>query len=201
MVSGYSHPVIGILDAGRHTGGTITELRALISGFVKAGFASETVGDIRAVKYGKLLSNLGNVVEALCGPAALDGPITEIARREGRACLVAAGIAVDERPDRGLILTPSVVDGRPRPAGSTWQSVQRGLDSTETDFLNGEICVLGRAHDIPTPMNALLQRLIRELHGDRGRIGSFSEADVLALAGVRVPTGVRAPAGGRADRD
>ena len=71
----------------------------------------------------------------------------------------------------------------PRPAGSTWQSVQRGLDSTETDSLNGEICVLGREHGVPTPMNELLQRLIREVNGDRERIAAYRESEILAMAG------------------
>jgi 2-dehydropantoate 2-reductase len=32
----------------------------------------------------------------------------------------------------------------------------------ETDWLNGEIVLLGRLHGVPTPVNALLQRLANE---------------------------------------
>jgi len=41
---------------------------------------------------------------------------------------------------------------------STWQSLVRGSGTTEVDWLNGEIVLLGRLHGIPTPVNELLQR-------------------------------------------
>lgn len=184
VVSGFSSPVRGVLDVGRHVGGSDAELAELVVAFTKAGFSSEAVADIRAVKYGRLLGSLGTVVEALCGPPARRGPITEAAQREARACLAAAGIAVDERPARDALITPTEVDGSPRPAGPVWQSVRRGQDSTETDFLNGEICALGRRHGVPTPVNALLQRLIRELNGAPERIAAYGESEVLAMAGA-----------------
>lgn len=186
VVSGFSSPVRGVLDVGRYAGGDDAELDELVMAFTKAGFSSEAVADIRAVKYGKLLSNLGNAVEALCGPPARRGPIAELAEQEGRACLAAAGIAVDDRSGRAALVTPTEIEGRPRPAGSTWQSVRRGQDSTETDFLNGEICVIGRRHGVPTPVNALLQRLIRELNGAPERIATYQESDLLAMAGCPV---------------
>ena len=34
-----------------------------------------------------------------------------------------------------------------------------GSGSIETDYLNGEIVLLGRLHGVPTPVNALLQQL------------------------------------------
>jgi ketopantoate reductase len=40
---------------------------------------------------------------------------------------------------------------------STWQSLSRGV-SLETDYLNGEIVLLGRLHGVATPVNAALQR-------------------------------------------
>jgi 2-dehydropantoate 2-reductase len=49
------------------------------------------------------------------------------------------------------------VEGRSRTGGSTWQSVTRGLPAVETDYLNGEIVLLGRLLGVPTPVNELLQ--------------------------------------------
>ena len=43
--------------------------------------------------------------------------------------------------------------------GSSWQSLARGTGSIEAEFLNGEIVLLGALHGVPTPVNALLQRL------------------------------------------
>ena len=41
--------------------------------------------------------------------------------------------------------------------GSSWQSLHRGTGDIESAFLNGEICLLGRLHGVPTPANAALQ--------------------------------------------
>ena len=51
------------------------------------------------------------------------------------------------------------IKGSARPGGSTWQSLVRGAETVEVDYLNGEIVMLGRLHGFPTPVNAALQRL------------------------------------------
>ena len=63
---------------------------------------------------------------------------------------------------------------------STWQSLRRGAGSVETDYLNGEIALLGRNVGVPTPVNELLQRLCSE-HARLGLPpGSLEPADLLA---------------------
>jgi 2-dehydropantoate 2-reductase len=57
--------------------------------------------------------------------------------------------------------TPRPPGGSDRAGNSTWQSFARGSDSTEVDWLNGEIVLLGRLHGVPTPMNDLLCRVSR----------------------------------------
>ena len=52
--------------------------------------------------------------------------------------------------------------GQERSGGSTWQSLARGAGSIESDYLNGEIVLLGRLHGVPTPVNAVLQRRARQ---------------------------------------
>ncbi len=54
------------------------------------------------------------------------------------------------------------VDGHSHQGGSTWQSVMRGAGSVETDYLNGEIVLLGRELGVPTPYNELLQNVTYE---------------------------------------
>ena len=51
--------------------------------------------------------------------------------------------------------------------GSTWQSLARGAARLETDFLKGEIALLGRQHGVPAPLNAGLQRLAAEAARER----------------------------------
>ena len=72
------------------------------------------------------------------------------------------------------------VEGAPRFGGSSFQSLARGAGSIETDYLNGEIVLLGRMHGLPcprTPASSLAARMVREgiepgsllAAGDRGR--------------------------------
>ena len=48
--------------------------------------------------------------------------------------------------------------GANRGGGSSWQSLARGTGDIESDYLNGEIVLIGRLHGVPTPVNELLQR-------------------------------------------
>jgi 2-dehydropantoate 2-reductase len=50
----------------------------------------------------------------------------------------------------------------------------------ETDHLNGEIVLLGRLANIPTPVNALLQQAMAEAARARAAPGSVSPDVLLA---------------------
>ena len=70
------------------------------------------------------------------------------------------------------------VDGRNRGGGSTWQSLARGAGSVEVDFLNGEIVLLGRLHAVPTPVNAMLQRVVKRMAREGRAPGSMTEEEL-----------------------
>jgi len=53
----------------------------------------------------------------------------------------------------------------------------------ETDYLNGEIVLLGRLQSIATPANELLQRLSTEAARAGGPPGQLSADDALAQLG------------------
>jgi 2-dehydropantoate 2-reductase len=57
--------------------------------------------------------------------------------------------------------------------GSSWQSLARGTGSIEADFLNGEIVLLGALQGVPTPVNALLQRLALQAAKEGREAGSL----------------------------
>jgi 2-dehydropantoate 2-reductase len=128
--------------------------------------------------------NLGNSIEATCGPSARGGELAGRAKAEGVAVLDAAGIdfATDEEDAarRGDHMQLRPIAGQRRGGGSTWQSFARGVGAVETDFLNGEIVLLGREHGVPTPVNVLLQRLARELVLAKSAPGSMTVDEVLA---------------------
>jgi 2-dehydropantoate 2-reductase len=162
VVQAFSSPVPGLLDVGRYPSGTDTHTSTLAGAFRSAGFDSLERTDIMRWKYCKLLRNLGNAVAALFPPG--DRPeIDRMAREEAVACLAAAGIdhaSTDEDDQRrGDIMRVRPLGEGPRPGSSSWQSLHRGTGSIESDYLNGEIVLLGRLHGIPTPVNARLQAL------------------------------------------
>jgi 2-dehydropantoate 2-reductase len=107
-----------------------------------------------------------------------------LARAEGVAVLAAAGIdavATQEMRDRrAASLINGPVAGQARVGASTWQSIERGAGSVETDYLNGEIALLGRLHRIPTPANTLLQTISSEVVLGRRASGSVTEKEFLA---------------------
>ena len=187
-VSAGGTPVPGILTLGAYPGGAepgSTGLASLSGDLVAAGFRAPVVDDVMAWKRTKLLTNLANAVEALCG-AIDDGPSRELAARattEGRAVLAAAGLSVlsDAEHDAaraGFRIAPTP-DGR-RGGGSSWQSLVRGTGSIEADWLNGEIVLLGRLHGVPTPVNAMLQGRARQAAAEGAGVGSCMAPELLA---------------------
>jgi 2-dehydropantoate 2-reductase len=72
------------------------------------------------------------------------------------------------------------IAGRPREGSSTRQSLARATGSVESDYLNGEIVLLGRLHGIPTPVNELLQRSIAAAAHELAAPGSVPAEDLLA---------------------
>ena len=176
VVQASSAPVSGILDVGRYPSGVDAATTALADALGGSTFVSEVRPDIMRWKYSKLLMNLGNVVQAAFAPSTAATELSRRARHEGRACLEAAGIDVassaEDRERRGDLLTPRPVRDRERGGGSTWQSLARGAPRLETDFLNGEIVLLGRRHHVATPVNRALQALGGQLTRDRPEPGS-----------------------------
>ncbi|HVC39816.1 MAG TPA: 2-dehydropantoate 2-reductase N-terminal domain-containing protein [Candidatus Dormibacteraeota bacterium] len=172
-------PVPGVVDIGRYPAGIDSVTTAVSSALKKAGFESQTRSDIVRWKWGKLLINLGNAVEAICGPEARDGWLVKEAVSEARACFAATHIEfVEPRRLRARerAYLADIGELRERSSGgSSWQSLQRSTGSIETDFLNGEVVLLGRMQGVPTPVNELLQRVARQMAQRRARPGSVPE--------------------------
>ncbi len=161
VVRQYAAPVRGILEVGRFPHGATAFDPPLVEAFESAGYASARSDDVMAWKRQKLLMNLGNIVEAMCGREARGSNLVARARTEGIVAMEVAGLtrvgdAVDER--RREILRTQPIAGDRRTGGSTWQSLARGR-ALETDYLNGEVALIGRTCGVQTPVNERLQRL------------------------------------------
>ena len=183
VVQAWSTPVTGLLDIGCYPTGTDSLSERVAADFRAASFSSYPDEAIGRWKNRKLLTNLGNAVEAVCGPQERLGPLGELLLAEGEAVLSAAGLeaasAQEDKDRRADLLQLGVIGGQTRPGGSSWQSLRRGTGDIETDYLNGEIVFLGRMHGVATPANAMLQQLARELAITRTAPGSIPVSTIL----------------------
>jgi 2-dehydropantoate 2-reductase len=183
IVQVWAAPVPGLIDVGRYPDGQGEHVDELAGELIVAGFSVETRTNIMKWKRGKLLSNLANGAEALCGPAARTSAIADRARAEARACFAAANLscsteAEDAARRAGYASKP--IEGATRSGGSTWQSLARGATTLETDYLNGEIALLGRLNNVPTPVNEALQRIAAEAAAAGHAPGSMSLDELAA---------------------
>ena len=187
IVQAHSSPTPGLLDIGSYPAGFDDRAEQIAAAFRESTFESVARPDIMRWKYRKLIMNLGNAVQALCGLEAGGGELLDAVTAEGEAVLDAAGIERatpdEDRERRGDHLRLRPIAGERRQGGSTWQSLARRAGAIETDYLNGEIVLLGRLHGVPAPANAVLQRLARQSSIDRRPPGSFTEDEILAMIG------------------
>jgi 2-dehydropantoate 2-reductase len=189
VVQAYSSPISGLLDIGRYPNGLDGTAYQIAAALQASTFESVPRADIMRWKYTKLLMNLANAVEALCGHGEPTAQLARLVRDEGIACLRAAGIAFasneEDRERRGDRLKIRPIAGQRRGGGSSWQSLARGTGSIESDYLNGEIVLLGRRYGVPTPANDLVRELANEAARARRPPGATSAAAVLAMLSRR----------------
>ncbi|MBW2734967.1 MAG: ketopantoate reductase family protein [Deltaproteobacteria bacterium] len=162
-VENYSSNAPGALCIGPHKNGTKQGAEGLAETFARAGFNATACDDVMPWKYGKLLTNLTNALEACCSDIENTEDLNAAAIAEGETCYRAAGITyltADELVEDAAIETGTIA-GKHRPGGSMWQSVARGRPP-EVDYLNGEIARLGRAHGVPTPINSMLVAVMHQ---------------------------------------
>jgi len=176
----------GYMDVGRYPAGTDALAEEVTAAFRTAGYAANLHPDVMAPKGAKFLGNLGNAMEAITDGRGDSGPYMERTRAEGEARLRAAGLPFEEagsfqarvKANRG---TNVGVEGASK-RGSSWQCLERGQGSIETDFLNGEVVLLGRLQGVPTPFNAVLQRVANDMARRRDRPGRHTAEELFELA-------------------
>lgn len=168
----------GILDAGRFPAGVDATIEAVCSALTRAGYSANADASPMRWKYAKLLQNLGNSLQAVCDAGRDATDITRAARREALACYDAAGIDCASRTEtsarRDIGMKMGEIEGAERGGGSSWQSVSRGTGDIEADYLNGEICLLGKLHGVPTPVNEALRYLANKVARERLSPGSYT---------------------------
>jgi 2-dehydropantoate 2-reductase len=185
-----STPRSGMLHLGAvPTGVGEDVLSTVAADLVAANFDAPRPDDVMEWKYRKLISNLGNVLQALVAGHGDWQPLVAAAEREARDVLDAAGIAytsdVEESAARAAGFTMKPVPGVPQNlGGSTWQSLTRGTGNVETDYLNGEIAAIAHGIGRDAPINARLAALGRRAAATGQRPGELSAEQVAELLGL-----------------
>ncbi|EJJ31426.1 ketopantoate reductase family protein [Rhizobium sp. CF142] len=174
-------PKVAIVTLGRYPHGADETAARLVADLVRSDYIAETSSDIRRWKAAKLLHNVRNVLELFDGAEDARAAFSAALVEEAEAVLKAAGYSFASPSER----TVSIVNWKIaensgiRPGQqSTWQSFTRGA-SSEVDYLNGEIVLLGRLHGIDTPFNQAAQ----EIAGSVARQGGFTT--LLPFASLR----------------
>lgn len=182
-VNAFSTPRHGIFDVGHYPEGADDDDAAMAEALTAGNVAGFADAAVMAAKYGKLLLNLNNVVGAAFGSGAADGAIRQALRAEAEAVYTAAGIAWrnvgGDDPRRMALMKQAEIPGVAKMGSSTAQSLLRGAGSVETDFLNGEIALLGRLHGVATPVNAHMAALGARLAREGARPGDTTVEAVL----------------------
>ena len=191
-----SLPIVGVLDIGRYPAGVDQVAVQMAADLTAAGFRSVADADVMRWKYQKLLLNLSTAVRAMCGPESDDDSAEAVARTrlgdalraEALACYRSAGISLPAPEELQArwdgAVTPKPIAGRPRVAGSGWQSLARGVGSIESDFTNGEIVLLGRLHGVLTPVNELVRQRSGQVARSHGAPGSVALLELAAGVGL-----------------
>jgi 2-dehydropantoate 2-reductase len=189
-VAGFAVPKAGLFDIGRYPDGSDATVERLVASLNGAGFAAFADRAVMQGKYGKLLLNLSNVLDAALGPDGQEQFAAPV-RAEGEKVLRAAGIAFSgvslTDPRREGVMEMRPIPGVERVGSSSAQSLKRHAGSIETEHLNGEIALLGRLHGVPTPLNDWLCGLGRRMIRDGSAPGSIAVEEVRAAFAAHMP--------------
>ena len=189
---------VGRVPAALTDAADATLLAALKAGWESANLEVTLPEDVMPWKARKLVTNMGNAVDALLGPAADRGRREALVRgleAEAYAVMADAGVAVTPDADEAAARAsgPSIqpvdqFDPATMGVSSTWQSLVKGGD-LETDFLNGEIVRLAHAAGIAAPRNTAICRLARAAARTGARPGDLGVGDLEAALLVEADRG------------
>ena len=183
LIENHAKGLGGLLDIGRYPEGSDALAEQVSADLNASGFGSRTESDVMRWKYSKLLRNLPNGLTACVG---LDADVSTFRRAlvdEALACYEATGLdyaseaeEAEHRGTDGYVTAP--LGDSPRLGSSSWQSLVRSVGTIETDFLNGEIVMLGIQGGVPTPYNRAVQRASAWMAREHKQPGALAIEDL-----------------------
>lgn len=184
----FGRPNFGIFDIGRYPEGSDAADDRLARILTKAGIPTFVTETVMRNKYGKLLVNLGNIVEAALGRDAMEPKITQALRQEAMGIFAKVGVdwldMGEGDPRRGTLMQFAALPGADRKGNSTTQSLLRGAGSVETDYLNGEVALIARRHGLDAPLNGRVTALATRLAREGKAAGTLTPAALAAELGL-----------------
>ncbi len=196
LVLNYDRHGGGTLVLGRYPEGADDLAHGIAADLSASGFRGEVEERIMRWKYHKLIRNLGAAFPAVFGPGADTAALRAKLEAETEAVYAAAGIdyaskAESEAKGRAPGFEFGVIEGHPPFASSVWQGVVRGNRTVETDYVNGEIVLLGALHGVATPYNRALQQAANHCVRRGVEPGSITVAELTRMAaeGVAIEIG------------
>jgi len=185
-VTCFFSPILGVLHVGRHGSGDTAPRDMLVAALSEAGFAAFAQDDIASLRYAKLFLNLGNAIGAVITDDEAAKPFIAAARAEAEAVYAKAGIVPADIKNANGGVKPQMRDvpGASRVGSSSTQSLVRGAGSIETDYLNGEIVLMGRKLGVPTPVNAWFAESAHRMVREGRSPGSIPIADIHKALGI-----------------
>ncbi|MYI82862.1 MAG: ketopantoate reductase family protein [Chloroflexi bacterium] len=183
VIENHARPVGGLLDVGRYPEGSDELIEQVSADLRSCNFASRVETRITRWKYAKLIRNLAN---GLVGCVGIDVDVDDFRRalvKEALTAYDAAGLdyatPAEEAEHREVdgYVTEAIGDS-PRLGNSSWQSLIRATGTIETDYLNGEIVMIGIEAGVPTPYNRVIQRASAWMARERKQPGALTLEDL-----------------------
>jgi 2-dehydropantoate 2-reductase len=182
----------GLFVIGRFPNGTDAVAEEAAKELRKAGFLVKVTPDVMPYKWDKLIANLANATGAITNARGKEMDfINQSVRDEARGVMRKAGIrwVTDEEmakdwpesaaPPKGTIDTEA--------QSSTWQSLARGTDSVETEYLNGEIARQAAKLGLKAPLNAKLVDIMKEVAASHATPGKYTPPQLMTMLGLKMP--------------
>jgi 2-dehydropantoate 2-reductase len=179
----------GLIILGGYPQGADDLAEAVAQRLRAAGFLVQVSEEIMAYKWGKLRSNLDNIIHAIANTT--EGEIELIvkaAKRELDVLLKEAHIhcisqaEVEKRWPQ--VLTPEHFSINRRIRNSSWQSLTRKQGSIETEFLNGEVVRLAKRLGRQASINEKLTQISLEMAARREPPGKYTPGELALLLGL-----------------
>ncbi len=176
---------------GRYPDGTDGITEAVAEELRTAGYFVRTAANVMPYKWGKLMTNLGNAIDAITdGDRESIQPIHRAVFEEARAIVQKAGIKwiSQEQVARDWLEITAPLHGQlnTEAQSSTWQSLARHQGSVETEFLNGEIVRVAKKLGLQAPINEKLVKISQEMAANHEPPGKYTPArlsEILELNG------------------